>query len=1040
MSSDSSDSDAPVKPAPASATAKPKKKKRLSPQDAINRIWERFSVKEFSNVTVVLPSSSITEPTIDPSKPPDAEQNNLLVSEDYERAVQECRTRVRKLVKECQRVNMRYRDPDFDIDWDLRMRRGHCLNNLKDRKFNVHEKYSETHFTAPKSVKRVHEIFENPTFLTGEPSPSDVKQGRLGNCWLVAGLTALANVENGLKRICVEHDTKIGIYGFVFHRDGEWIISIIDDKLYLKSPDWNVASWHRSLIKDINHEDNEAVYKKTYQTGSQALFFGHCRDQNETWLPLVEKAYAKAHGDYASLVGGWIGEGLEDLTGGVTTELLASDILDVDYFWENEMLKVNKEFLFGCATGVWSGGYGERDGIVERHAYTVVDARVISTGERLVKLRNPWGSPRKGLWEGAWSDGSKEFTPEFQIEMNHQSGIDSSFWISYKDFLRKIDNIDRTRLFMDSPDWRITQKWVAIDVPWKSEYEQKFQIILRKESPVVLVLAQLDNRFFVGLDGQYRFELEFRLHEAGSPDDHDYIVRSHGNYLMSRSVVAELKSLAPGTYAVFVKVKASRYAHYRSVERVVKKQTKGRNENEKLAQVGMSYAIAHSKGKDFSKSKELTQKEHEKVKAREARIKLRKKNWEKRHLSRKIVRKQEKKNHEKRECSAAKVAAAEMAKKEAMPKAKAVQTEDVKEVVLAKSDKSVQTEDLTTSSTPENEKPALPVADDGTAQGAGGITDGGLETGDQPSQTQEQTSSPGPDSEKTAEAEISKEAEKSVQADNNSEASTVDGSQGAMNTPTSSIASIAGDSRPQSVHIPLVQVTPIPKATPSPKRPSAHAKYVEAEGDSSASPISDFEEMYSDDEHTLKPREAKKQVESDDEDKNKKSPWNAVCIVGLRAYSKDQELELLVWDEKLDMMARALNAAKKKGVEVLEKTSREEKADEADDEAGGEEKTNREIEVPKLPAVKKQGVTAALECEIAQGCELVACAKRSGQEKSELTAKEAEDGLSEIAKQLAELAKTFERQYWPVENGGKEGVVPDDGEKDALASGRQRSR
>lgn len=67
--------------------------------------------------------------------------------------------------------------------------------------------------------------------------------------------------------------------------------------------------------------------------------------------------------------------------------LLTSDILDTDEFWTNEILRVNKEFLFGCSTGLLDGGYGNRDGISEGHAYVIMEARELSTGQRLLKLR-----------------------------------------------------------------------------------------------------------------------------------------------------------------------------------------------------------------------------------------------------------------------------------------------------------------------------------------------------------------------------------------------------------------------------------------------------------------------------------------------------------------------------------------------------------------------------------------------------------------------------------------------------------------------------
>lgn len=157
--------------------------------------------------------------------------------------------------------------------------------------------------------------------------------------------------------------------------------------MYLTSPFWDSPSYQRHLLQQIDQEDVERVYRKTYQTGSKALFFAQNKDQNETWMPLMEKAYAKAHGDYGSLSGGWIGESIEDLTGGVTTELLLSDVFDTDSFWDNEISRVNDEFFFGCSTGLLDGGTGDRDGIKEGHAYNIVEARTLKTGTRLVKIR-----------------------------------------------------------------------------------------------------------------------------------------------------------------------------------------------------------------------------------------------------------------------------------------------------------------------------------------------------------------------------------------------------------------------------------------------------------------------------------------------------------------------------------------------------------------------------------------------------------------------------------------------------------------------------
>lgn len=179
---------------------------------------------------------------------------------------------------------------------------------------------------------------------------------------------------------------------------------------------------------------SEEKYRKAFLTGSDSLFFAQCREENETWLPLLEKAFAKAHGDYLAIKGGYTGEAIEDLTGGITSELRATDILDKQKFWQ-ELLQCNRQFIFGCWTGAYHrgadyslGGIATRQGIVESHAYSVLRA-VEEDGERLVMLHNPWG---KTEWKGAWSDGSSQWTPAWMERLDHKFGDDGAFWMSCK--------------------------------------------------------------------------------------------------------------------------------------------------------------------------------------------------------------------------------------------------------------------------------------------------------------------------------------------------------------------------------------------------------------------------------------------------------------------------------------------------------------------------------------------------------------------------------------------------------------------------------
>lgn len=112
--------------------------------------------------------------------------------------------------------------------------------------------------------------------------------------------------------------------------------------------------------------------------------------------------------------------------------LVYQDILDIESFWKDELLKANTDRLFGCSFDnldtTRSGSYVPPtvNGLIGGHAYSVLRA-VECNGKRFVVVRNPWG---RSEWTGPWSDGSKEWTKEWLgvlEELGHGFGNDGEF-------------------------------------------------------------------------------------------------------------------------------------------------------------------------------------------------------------------------------------------------------------------------------------------------------------------------------------------------------------------------------------------------------------------------------------------------------------------------------------------------------------------------------------------------------------------------------------------------------------------------------------
>lgn len=196
-----------------------------------------------------------------------------------------------------------------------------------------------------------------------------------------------------MQKACVIQNEECGVYGFVFFRDGEWISTVVDDNVYLKKMDFREAIQFNAEVSDGLYDptgEKGRKYRETRQTGSEALYFAHCEDPNETWLPLLEKAYAKVHGEYDAIANGWSGEAVEDMTGGVTSTISTRRVLSKDRLWK-ELASKDRDFVFALSALPRFQGTSQASGVALGHAYSILEAteEVSEDGDkfRLVKIR-----------------------------------------------------------------------------------------------------------------------------------------------------------------------------------------------------------------------------------------------------------------------------------------------------------------------------------------------------------------------------------------------------------------------------------------------------------------------------------------------------------------------------------------------------------------------------------------------------------------------------------------------------------------------------
>ncbi|KAM6991926.1 calpain-3b [Tautogolabrus adspersus] len=274
--------------------------------------------------------------------------------------------------------------------------------------------------------KRPSEICENPQFIVDGANRTDICQGELGDCWLLAAIACLTVNDKLLYRVIPPDqsftENYAGIFHFQFWRYGEWIDVVVDDRI----PTCN----------------NQLVFTKSFR-------------KNEFWSALLEKAYAKLHGSYEALKGGNTLEAMEDFTGGVTEFFELSEAPKELYKIMRKALE--RGSLMGCSIDIFSASEMEsrtEQGLVRGHAYSIIglaecDEVGKETKIRLIRLRNPWGWV---LWKGPWSPNSKEWSTLSIADMENlkkQTVETSEFWMCFDDFKKNFTKLEMCNLTPD---------------------------------------------------------------------------------------------------------------------------------------------------------------------------------------------------------------------------------------------------------------------------------------------------------------------------------------------------------------------------------------------------------------------------------------------------------------------------------------------------------------------------------------------------------------------------------------------------------------
>ena len=175
-------------------------------------------------------------------------------------------------------------------------------------------------------------------------------------------------------------------------------------------------------------DDYLPLYKE--DSGSFTANAANFGTDGSIWGMVLEKAFAKYHGNYKHIEGGVTEMAVKTLYGAASTTVYHTGMASAK-LWKTLSAADKRNDII--TTGTWSTKNSV--GLTAGHAYTVLGVKELTdtAGKKikLVKIRNPWGTEG---FKGDYSDSSKKWTAALKKQAGAVKKNDGEFFMTVADY------------------------------------------------------------------------------------------------------------------------------------------------------------------------------------------------------------------------------------------------------------------------------------------------------------------------------------------------------------------------------------------------------------------------------------------------------------------------------------------------------------------------------------------------------------------------------------------------------------------------------